>query len=161
MSRRRVIRPQLVEHWPSFFWSRAESSYAGNDLECRGGCRGTGLETSRQVCGRCRGSGLLVPRRTPARPRNLTPHEPAWAGVSSEQLVWPLPLLWQVPLTLVPGARDVYHSDDSTLAFMNCGRLCLTLFRLDGDAERQLERAYRMVAGPNFEALRFVLPKSG
>lgn len=143
MVRRRVIRPEPVADWPSFFWDRCEGSYAGNDLECRL-CLSTGLASRRRMCGRCRGSGLLVPRRMPARPRDLTPGEPAWAGVASEDLVWPLPWLWEASLLFVPGARDFYLSDDSVMAFMHCGRLCLALFRVDGESERRLEDAYRM-----------------
>jgi hypothetical protein len=143
MPRRRVIHPEPVADWPSFFWDRCEGSYAGNDLECRL-CLGTGLASRRRVCGRCRGSGLLVPRRTPARPRDLLLGEPAWTGVPNEQLVWPLPWLWEVPLVFVPGARDLYFSDEDVLAYMNCGRLALALFRVDGESERRLAEAYRV-----------------
>jgi hypothetical protein len=158
MPRRRIIRPQPVEDWPYLFWSRCESSYAGNDLECRGGCLGTGLVARRRVCPRCRGSGLLVPRRTPARPRDLTLGEPAWAGVASDQLVWPLPWMWEVSLIAVPVARDLYHADEDVLAFLSRGRLCLALFQLDGDAERRLEEVYRMAAGGRAVVSRFLLP---
>lgn len=143
MARRRVIRPQPVEDWPAYFWGRCESSFAGNDLECRV-CDGTGLASRRRTCSRCRGSGLLVPRRTPARRRDLTPGEPAWAGVSSDSLNWPLPWLWDVPLLFVPGARNLYHADEDVVAFMNNGRLALALFRVDGESGRRMEDAYRM-----------------
>ena len=146
MPRRRVIRPEPVPDWPSFFWGRAEGSYAGNDLECRS-CIGTGLAARRRVCPRCRGSGLLVPRRTPARWRDLTPGEPAWTGVPSDSLNWPLPWVWEVPLVFVPGAREVCRSDDSVMAFMNCGRLVLALFRLDSESEQRLEEMYGVAAG--------------
>ena len=157
MPRRRVIRPQPVEDWPSFFWARAESSYSGNDLECRGGCGGTGLATRRRVCGRCNGSGLLVPRRMPARPRDLTPGEPAWVGVASDSLNWPLPWLWEASLLFVPGARDVYHADEDVLGFMSCGRLALALFRADGESGRRLEEVYRRAAGEGAVVPRFVV----
>lgn len=158
MPRRRVIRPQPVPDWPSLFWGRCESSYVGNDMDCRGGCHGTGLVARRRTCRTCRGSGLLVPRRTPARPRDLTPGEPAWAGVSSEQLVWPLPWVWVASLRAVPGASDLYFADEDVLSFLNCGRLCLALFRLDGDAERRLEEMCRVAAGEAAEVPRFVMP---
>lgn len=149
------IRPVPVS-WPDYFWTRAESSYAGNDLECRGGCPGTGLISSRRVCPRCRGSGLLVPRRTPARPGDLTPGEPAWIAVGSDQLHWPLPRVWAVSLVFVPGALDLYFSDNSVLAFMNCGRLVLALFRVD-EAKRHLEAGYRMAAGAGATMPGFVV----
>ena len=85
-----------------------------------------------------------MPRRTPARPGDLTPGEPAWAGLSNDSLNWPLPWLWEVPLMFVPGARDVYHTDDSVMAFMNCGHLALALFRVGGESGRRLEEAYRV-----------------
>lgn len=153
------IRPVPVD-WPEYFWTRAESSYAGNDLECRGGCLGTGLVSLHRVCPRCRGSGLLVPRRTTARPGDLTPGEPAWTNVSNDVLVWPLPWVFELSVAFVRGARDLYHADDVVLAFMYSGRLILGLFRLDDDSQDRLGEAYQAAAGRNSVSLRFVLPKS-
>ena len=99
-----------------------------------------------------------MPRRTPARPGDLTPGEPAWAGLSNDSLNWPLPWLWEVPLMFVPGARDVYHTDDSVMAFMNCGRFALALFRMDGHAEWRLEEVYRRAAGEGVAVPRFLVP---
>jgi len=65
--------------------------------------------------------------------------------------------VWEVPLVFVPGAREVCRSDDSVMAFMNCGRLVLALFRLDSESEQRLEEMYRTAAGERAAVPRFLV----
>jgi hypothetical protein len=151
------IRPRRVRSWPRLFWRRAESSYCGNDLQCRS-CGGGGLAGQRAVCPACLGSGLLVPRRKPADPAEIGAAEVAWTCVTNRQLVWPRPWIWEVPLLFVRGARDLYFSDDHVLAYMDCGRLTLATFRLGADSAGHLASAYWLAVPGGLEPPEFVMP---
>src|SRR5947209_896552 len=103
----RLIRPRRID-WPSLFWSRAEGSYADNDLRCRV-CDGRGSRLGREVmdedttvedaaCPACRSSGLLVPaRELPDNVEAIVAADDAggawldWIGYTGNGLLWPLP----------------------------------------------------------------------
>ncbi len=152
------IRPRRVRSWPRLFWQRVQSSYCGNDLECRA-CGGRGLAGRRAVCPACLGSGLLVRRRKPADPVEIEAAEVAWTCVTNRQLVWPRPWVWEIPLLFVAGARDLYLSTDDVLAFLNCGRLALAVFHLGADSAEHLEWAYHLAVPGEREPPEFMMPE--
>jgi len=155
----RRIKPLRVESWPARFWARANDSYAGNDLVCRG-CGGSGLVNSEEVCVTCRGSGLLVPRRrTPTNLDELraaAEFDIAWAGLDARDIRWPLDWCWVIDRVRFPIRRNVYLAGPG-LAYMDGGSVVATVFRRTA-ALRHLNAVFRYACGENATQPVFALP---
>lgn len=159
------IVPMRVESWPRLFWERAESSFQGNDLECRE-CLGRGWLADpyhegipvAYPCDACNGSGLILPRREPAWFDALAGPDPAWTSVRREDIKWPeVPWAW---LVKPAGLRQVGYAmcEGGGIVWLEDGGMLFGLMEQTGDAQQRLQAAYRRAFGENAEAVEFVLP---
>lgn len=157
------IRPEHI-NWREAFWERAESSYCGNDLECRR-CEGAGLvadaDESPAVCEACAGSGLIVPRREPADVDDLAGLDLAWTAVSGDDLDWP-----QVPFAWLAGEAGLRHigfarCERGVVGWVQNGRLLfgLTAWTPPAHARDLLLGAYMEAFDFPAEEVRFVIPR--
>jgi hypothetical protein len=161
----RRIFPRFVRNWPKVFWERAESSFQGNDLECRT-CLGRGFLTDpyhegipvAYPCDRCLGSGLILPRKRPAEFHALDGPDLAWASVRREDIKWPeVPWAWVVKPA---GLGQLGHArcEGGVVAWVEEGGLLLGLVGMTDDAQEWLRAAYRKAFGADAEEVEFVLP---
>lgn len=159
------IRPIPI-NWREAFWRRAESSYQGNDLECRR-CEGAGLvadaDESPAVCPACAGSGLIVPRRVPAAVADLAGLDLAWTAVSGDDLDWP-----QVPFAWPAGAAGQRHvgyarCEQGVIGWVQNGCLLmgLTAWMPHAHARDLLLGAYHEAFGEDAVEVSFVIPRRG
>jgi len=157
------IKPIPI-NWREAFWRRAESSYCGNDLECRR-CEGAGLVSDAAealaVCPACAGSGLVIPRRVPAAVADLAGLDLAWTAVAGDDLGWP-----QVPFAWLAGAAGLRHVafaryERGVVGWVQNGRLLLGLTAWTPQARDLLLRAYYEACGVAAERVRFVIPRRG
>jgi hypothetical protein len=161
----RRIMPIRVESWPGHFWERAESSFQGNDLECRT-CLGRGYLPDpyhegipvAYPCDCCLGSGLILPRRVPVEFDALAGPDLAWTEIRQEDIRWPeVPLAW---LVRPAGLRQVGYAtyEGGVVAWVEEGAVLLALMEMCDDAQERLQAAYRQAFGADAEEVVFVLP---
>lgn len=162
----RRIFPRPVRSWPRHFWERAESSFQGNDLECKT-CLGRGFLTDpyhegipvAYPCDRCLGSGLVLPRKRPAEFHALDGPDLAWASVRHEDIRWPVvPWAWVVRPA---GLRQLGFAtcEEGVVAWVEDGGMLFALLEMYQDAQGRLQAVYQRAFGTDAEQVLFVLPR--